>query len=156
MTPQSSNLLLQILLQINFYVSLIWSCSFLIHIIIWLEELWNYNGLAMIIAYLLAVGAESLRLYAGYSINLCTGASTMWLLLTLTPCVLLPTLVYLRFAVASGDLWLSIISNLQLMLIALEALVSLIYHALSISRKDRTQFEVRGRQLQKGFRDTKS
>lgn len=101
-----------------------------------LDQLWNYNGLAMLVAFVLAVAAETLRLYAGYSINLRTGASTMWLLLTLTPCVLLPTLVYLRLAAISGDIWLHFISNVQLLLIGLEALVALIYHALCVPAKE--------------------
>ncbi|XP_034480431.1 uncharacterized protein LOC117786339 [Drosophila innubila] len=152
-TPQSSNLLLQMLLQINFYVSFIWSCSYLLHIIIWLDELWNYKGLTIIVAYLLAVCAESLRLYAGYSINLCTGATTMWLLLTLTPCVLLPTIVYLRLTAVFGSVWLGLISNLQFVLIALEALVALIYHALCTSRRERRQLELSAYQLQKECQD---
>lgn len=90
----------------------------------------------MLVAFLLAVSAETLRLYAGYSINLRTGATTMWLLLTLTPCVLLPTLVYLRLAAISCDIWLHFISNVQLLLIALEALVALIYHAMCVPARD--------------------
>ncbi|KAM8721683.1 hypothetical protein ACLKA7_007540 [Drosophila subpalustris] len=153
LTPLRSNLLLQMLLQLNFYVSLIWSCSFLLRIVIWLDELWNYKGLTVIVAYALAVGAESFRLYAGFSINLRTGATTMWLLLTLTPCVLLPTWVYLRLTAVSRNVWLGILSNLQFVLIALEALVALINHALCTSRKERRQLELTGYQLQKGFRD---
>lgn len=101
-----------------------------------MNQLWNYNGLAMLVAFVLAVTAETLRLYAGYSINLRTGANSMWLLLTLTPCVLLPALVYLRLAAISGDIWLHFISNVQLLLIALEALVALIYHALCVPAKE--------------------
>ncbi|EDV99620.1 GH12440 [Drosophila grimshawi] len=131
--PHRSNLLLQMLLQTNAYVSVIWSFSYLLHMIIWSFRLWNYTGLAMLLAYVLAVGTESLRLYASYSINLGIGATTMWLLLTLTPCVLLPALVYLRLAAALGDCWLQFISNVQLVLIALEALVALIHYALCTS-----------------------
>lgn len=70
--------------------------------------------------FLLAVAVETLRLDAGYLTNLRTGATTMWLLLTLTLCVLQPTLVYL---------------NVQLLLIALEALLALICLCLYVTAR---------------------
>ncbi|KAH8341707.1 hypothetical protein KR074_007043 [Drosophila pseudoananassae] len=125
--PHRANLLLQMLLQANVYVSLVWAVSFLIHLLIRLNELWNWDGLSLLVAYLLAVSAEFLRLYAGYSVNLCSGATAMWLLLTVTPCILLPAMVFLRLAVAGHALWLRIISNAVFALIALEVVVALVH-----------------------------
>lgn len=106
--------------------------------------LWNYTGLAMLLAYVLAVGTESLRLYASYSINLNTNATTMWLLLTLTPCVLLPALVYLRLAVMFASVWLHFLSHAQFVLIALEALSALIYHVCCLARDKRKSLKSNG------------
>ncbi|XP_062138436.1 transmembrane protein 17B [Drosophila sulfurigaster albostrigata] len=145
-TPQRSNLVLQMLLQINGHVSIVWACSYLLHMIVCVDVLWNYKGLAMLVAFVLATGAESLRLYAGYSINLCTGVTTMWLLLTLTPCVLLPTLLYLRLVAVCAVTWLQMLSNLQFLLITLEALVAIIHHALSSAAAS----EVEGKRSGKG------
>ncbi|XP_070138551.1 uncharacterized protein [Drosophila bipectinata] len=125
--PHRANLLLQMLLQANVYVSLVWAMSFLIHLVIRVNQLWNWNGLSLLVAYLLAVSAEFMRLYAGYSVNLCTGATAMWLLLTVTPCILLPAMVFLRLAVAGHALWLRIISNAVFALIALEVVVALVH-----------------------------
>ncbi|KAH8397859.1 hypothetical protein KR222_003983 [Zaprionus bogoriensis] len=157
------------LLQANGYVSLVWGISYLLHMLVWvsahfslyscfaththcqLEQLWNYRGLAMLLAFVLAMAAEALRLYAGYSINLRTGATSMWLLLALTPCVLLPALVYLRLAAISGQFWLQLGSNVQLALMALEALVTLVYHVLSASRGQAgSQATLKFLELQKG------
>ncbi|KAH8308478.1 hypothetical protein KR044_005446, partial [Drosophila immigrans] len=118
------------LLQINGHISCIWACSYLLHMIICVDVLWNYGGLAMLVAFVLATSAEALRLYAGYSINLCTGVTTMWLLLTLTPCILLPTLLYLRLVAVCGVFLLQMLSNLQFVFITLEALVAIIHYAL--------------------------
>lgn len=89
--------------------------------------MWNWDGLTLLVAYLLAVSAEFMRLYAGYSVNLCSGATAMWLLLTVTPCILLPAMVFLRLAVAGRGLWLRIISNAVFALIALEVMVALVH-----------------------------
>ncbi|XP_017871285.1 PREDICTED: uncharacterized protein LOC108619280 [Drosophila arizonae] len=135
--PQKSNLILQMLLQANAYVSILWSVSYLLHLCFWSHLLWNYTGLAMLLAYVLAVGTEWLRLYASYSINLTTNATTMWLFLTLTPCVLLPALVYLRLAVVYANLWLHLLSHAQFVLIGLEALTALICHVCSLATDKR-------------------
>ncbi|EDV32885.1 uncharacterized protein Dana_GF21905 [Drosophila ananassae] len=125
--PHRANLLLQMLLQANVYVSVVWAMSFLIHLLIRINHLWNWDGLTLLVAYLLAVSAEFMRLYAGYSVNLCSGATAMWLLLTVTPCILLPAMVFLRLAVAGRGLWLRIISNAVFALIALEVMVALVH-----------------------------
>ncbi|XP_020808399.1 uncharacterized protein LOC110184273 isoform X2 [Drosophila serrata] len=81
-TPHRANLVLQMLLQANTYVSVVWAMSYLIHMLIRFQMLWNLEGLSLLVAYVLAVAAEAVRLYAGYSVNLCSGATAMWLLLT--------------------------------------------------------------------------
>ncbi|XP_064546596.1 uncharacterized protein LOC135434119 [Drosophila montana] len=134
---QHANLLLQMLLQANVYVTIIWAISYLLHLILWSHMLCNYTGLAMLLAYVLAVGTEWLRLYASYSINLCTDATTMWLLLTLTPCVLLPALVYLRLTGVFASSWLAFLTNVQFLLMALEVLSALLHHALCLARAKR-------------------
>lgn len=82
------------------------------------------------VAYVLAVTAEALRLYAGYSVNLCSGATAMWLLLTVTPCLLLPAMVYLRLSIAKRSLWLRIITNGVFALMVLEVIVSLVHFVI--------------------------
>ncbi|EDW62686.2 uncharacterized protein Dvir_GJ16965 [Drosophila virilis] len=134
---QHANLLLQMLLQANVYVTIIWAISYLLHLIIWSHMLWNYTGLAMLLAYVLAVGTEWMRLHASYSINLCTDATTMWLLLTLTPCVLLPALVYLRLAVVFASRWLAFLTNVQFVLMALEVLSALLHHVWRLASAKR-------------------
>ncbi|KAH8305076.1 hypothetical protein KR059_004850, partial [Drosophila kikkawai] len=126
-TPHRANLVLQMLLQANTYVSIVWAMSYLIHILIRLKMLWNFEGLSLLVAYILAVAAEAVRLYAGYSVNLCSGATSMWLLLTVTPCILLPAMVYLRLSSAGRSLWLRIITNAVFALIGLEVIVSLVH-----------------------------
>lgn len=84
----------------------------------------------MLVAYVLAVSAESVRLYAGYSVNLCSGATAMWMLLTVTPCILLPAMVFLRLSAAGRSLWLRIITNAVFALIVLEVIVSLVHFVI--------------------------
>ncbi|KAH8419901.1 hypothetical protein KR009_003648, partial [Drosophila setifemur] len=127
LTPHRASLLLQMLLQANVYVSIVLGMSYLIHMLIRLNQLWNLEGLSLMVAYILAVAAESLRLYAGYSVNLCTGATSTWLLLTATPCILLPTMVFLRLSSIGRGFWLRIISNAVFVLIALEVIVALVH-----------------------------
>ncbi|EDX01778.1 transmembrane protein 17B [Drosophila yakuba] len=129
-TPHRANLVLQMLLQANTYVSMVWAMSYMIHMLIRLNYLWNLEGLSMLVAYVLAVSAEAMRLYAGYSVNLCSGATAMWLLLTVTPCILLPAMVFLRLAAAGRSLWLRIITNAVFALIALEVIVSLVHFVI--------------------------
>ncbi|KAH8281191.1 hypothetical protein KR018_009245 [Drosophila ironensis] len=128
--PHRANLLLQMLLQANAYVSVVWALSYLIHMLIRVNELWNLEGLSLVVAYILAVSAEFSRLYAGYSVNLCSAATAMWLLLTVTPCILLPAMFYLRLTLAGRGLWLRIISSAVFMLIALEVMVALVHFVI--------------------------
>ncbi|XP_016992323.2 transmembrane protein 17B [Drosophila takahashii] len=129
-SPHRANLLLQMLLQANTYVSMVWAMSYMIHMLIRLNNLWNLEGLSMLMAYILAISAESVRLYAGYSVNLCSGATAMWLLLTVTPCILLPAMVFLRLSAAGRSLWLRIITNAVFGLIALEVIVCLVHFVI--------------------------
>ncbi|XP_016924225.1 transmembrane protein 17B [Drosophila suzukii] len=129
-SPHRANLVLQMLLQANTYVSMVWGMSYLIHLLIRLNHLWNLEGLSMLVAYILAVSAESVRLYAGYSVNLCSGATAMWLLLTVTPCILLPAMVFLRLTAAGRSLWLRIITNAVFGLMALEVIVSVVHFVI--------------------------
>ncbi|XP_016952641.1 transmembrane protein 17B [Drosophila biarmipes] len=136
-SPHRANLVLQMLLQANTYVSMVWAMSYLIHMLIRLKQLWNLEGLAMLVAYILAVSAESVRLYAGYSVNLCSGATAMWLLLTVTPCILLPAMVFLRLSAAGRSLWLRIITNAVFALMGLEVIVSLVHFVICKPRRKR-------------------
>ncbi|EDX16617.1 GD24500 [Drosophila simulans] len=129
-TPHRANLVLQMLLQANTYVSMVWAMSYMIHMLIRLHHLWNLEGLSMLVAYVLAVSAESVRLYAGYSVNLCSGATAMWMLLTVTPCILLPAMVFHRLSAARRSLWLRIITNAVFALIVLEVIVSLVHFVI--------------------------
>ncbi|XP_017050794.1 uncharacterized protein LOC108094622 [Drosophila ficusphila] len=129
-SPHRANLVLQMLLQANTYVSVAWAMSYLIHMLIRLHHLWNWEGLSIVVAYILAVSAESARLYAGYSVNLCSGATAMWLLLTVTPCILLPSMVFLRLSSAGRGLWLRIITNAVFALIGLEIIVCLFHFVI--------------------------
>ncbi|KAH8287466.1 hypothetical protein KR054_007886 [Drosophila jambulina] len=150
-TPHRANLVLQMLLQANTYVSVVWALSYLFHMLIRVSApsspsipifcptrspfsqfkmLWNLEGLALLVAYVLAVIAETVRLYAGYSVNLRSGATAMWLLLTVTPCILLPAMAYLRLSSAGRSLWLRIITNAVFVLIGLQVIVSLIHFVI--------------------------
>ncbi|XP_016973518.1 transmembrane protein 17B [Drosophila rhopaloa] len=129
-SPHRANLVLQMLLQANTYVSMVWAMSYIVHMLIRFNHLWNLEGLSMLVAYILAVSAESVRLWAGYSVNLCSGATAMWLLLTVTPCILLPAMVFLRLSTAGRSLWLRIITNAVFGMIALEVIVSLVHFVI--------------------------
>ncbi|XP_017852039.1 uncharacterized protein LOC108606438 [Drosophila busckii] len=139
MATQRGSLLLQMLLQANLVVFLIWCFGYLLQLLHASHSLWNYQGLALLLCYVLAVAAESVRLYACFAINLSTtGASTMWLLLTLTPCVLLPSLVYLRLGYANPML-LARCNDLWLLLLALEVLLALVQYLCCNSSQQQQQ-----------------
>ncbi|EDW81850.2 uncharacterized protein Dwil_GK25478 [Drosophila willistoni] len=125
--PHRSNLILQMLLQANCIISILWSSSYLLNMVIYVNDLYNANGLGTLAAYVVAVISEMVRLYAGYSINLCTGATAQWLVLTLTPCILLPAMVYLRLLTFGHVFYLSILSNVLFLMIALEILVAILH-----------------------------
>ncbi|XP_041564313.1 uncharacterized protein LOC108137674 [Drosophila elegans] len=129
-SPHRANLVLQMLLQANTYVSMAWALSHLLHMLIRFSHLCNLEGLSMLAAYILAVSAESVRLWAGYSINLCSGATAMWLLLTVTPCILLPSMAFLRLSSAGRSLWLGIVTNAVLAMIALEVVACLVHFVI--------------------------
>ncbi|XP_020808397.1 transmembrane protein 17B isoform X1 [Drosophila serrata] len=140
-TPHRANLVLQMLLQANTYVSVVWAMSYLIHMLIRFQMLWNLEGLSLLVAYVLAVAAEAVRLYAGYSVNLCSGATAMWLLLTVTPCILLPAMVFLRLSSAGRSLWLRIITNAVFALIGLEVIVSVIHFVICMPGQKKRELQ---------------
>ncbi|XP_030379265.1 uncharacterized protein LOC115627663 [Scaptodrosophila lebanonensis] len=133
--PHRANLLLQIMLQSNVYTSILWTVSYLGYLLLNLHDLWNYEGLATFLAFVLAGCSEAARLYAGYTVNLCDGIASMWLLLTLTPFVLLPSLLYLRLVSRTQTLFLQYMSDVLFVLIGLEALVVLLRYACLRSKK---------------------
>jgi len=52
------------------------------------------------------------------------------LLLTVTPCILLPAMVFLRLTAAGRSLWLRIITNAVFGLMALEVIVSVVHFVI--------------------------
>ncbi|XP_022216655.2 uncharacterized protein LOC111070435 [Drosophila obscura] len=125
-TELRSCLVLQILLETNVYVSALWALNYLFHIVVHMDELWSFDTAALLLAYVLAVGSEAVRLYGAFAVNLRPENASMWLLLTVTPCVLFPSMVYLRLSLATNArLWPHYISYAVLFLIGLEVIAIL-------------------------------
>ncbi|BFG01926.1 uncharacterized protein DMAD_01568 [Drosophila madeirensis] len=125
-----SCLVLQMLLEANVYVSALWGLNYLLRIFIQMEELWSLDTAAMLVAYVLAMGSEAVRLYGAFVVNLRPEHASMWLLLTVTPCVLFPSMVYLRLSlpVDSLYLWPHCMSYAVLVLIGLEVIAILCHN----------------------------
>ncbi|SPP77863.1 Hypothetical predicted protein [Drosophila guanche] len=143
-----SCLVLQMLLEANVYVSALWGLNYLLHIFIQvslgpvrfsttqrkfplqMDELWSLDTAAILVAYVLAMGSETVRLYGAFVVNLRPEHASMWLLLTVTPCVLFPSMVYLRLSLAVDSLylWPHYMSYAVLVLIGLEVIAILCHN----------------------------
>ncbi|XP_017146667.1 uncharacterized protein LOC108158667 [Drosophila miranda] len=128
-TELRSCLLLQMLLEANVYVSAFWAVNYLLYIVVHMDQLWSFDTLGLLLAYVLAVGSEIVRLHATFAVNLRPENASMWLLLTVTPCVLFPSMVYLRLSLGDdARLWPHSISYAVLALIGLEVIAILVHN----------------------------
>ncbi|XP_067640199.1 transmembrane protein 17 [Eurosta solidaginis] len=127
-----ANLWLQAAMLINVYISLIWGITYGFHILYYLDEMQDFYGRSIILAYIISLLAEIYCLRAGYKGNLMAEISELSIFLVTTPLIQLPMLVFLFLAV-KGD-WTLIYTLIELIfcLMAVELIAGLwTWHILS-------------------------
>ncbi|XP_023032748.2 uncharacterized protein LOC111518877 [Drosophila willistoni] len=126
--PIGTSLWLQLLLQVNVYLTAIWSLGLTLWMIMNIESNLNSEGFVKMLAYLVALAIDSRRLYVGYIFNLrasvfSTRALPLILWLTTPQLVLVPLGLYLSSW--PEPFWLPYVLYANGICMALEVLVTL-------------------------------
>ncbi|KAL7745008.1 hypothetical protein ACLKA6_007270 [Drosophila palustris] len=125
--PVRANLLLQLLLEIEIYITFIWALSYLLYTITYQCQRF---GVTVFGAYVVAIIIEGWRIYLGFMLNLYPRIpQAKWLFIAVVAlCLPLWTVLwYLRVALETGRRWMEIIWNMFVIFVGLEILVMCLF-----------------------------
>ncbi|KAH8387611.1 hypothetical protein KR093_008131 [Drosophila rubida] len=139
--PVRSNLCLQILLQLDKWLAVLWTTSSVVHLYVLPYQRFEIKSL---MAYMILITVELMRIYAGYVLNLnAFGSQGKWLLPTVI--ILSFTLITVMCCVAVENInttpfWLRVGWHVWLVIIGLEVFVLLFVlypHVYAVNRSQR-------------------